>query len=130
MTVVDANVVIGFLDASNTQHERAVELLQAHASGQLTMHPVTIAEVLAGPAQMDRATAERVWASILQMGVIEAAPAATPLDVALLRATTGLPIPDCLVILSAGVPGAGNPILTFDDRLAAKARELGHAVQP
>lgn len=86
MRVLDANVVIGFLDAAN--------------------------------------------ASILQMGVVEAQPVATPLDVATLRAKTGLPIPDCPVILSAGEPSTGTAILTFDERLATEARALGYDVLP
>lgn len=126
--VVDANVVIGFLDKTNANHARAVELLLAHESEPLVMHEVTLAEVLAGPAQIDRTAAERVWASILQLGITAAATTASPLEVAQLRASTGLPIPDCLVILAAGDPAAGNPILTFDERLAVKARALGYAV--
>lgn len=74
--------------------------------------------------------AERVWASVLQLGVIPAAPEPAPLEVAVLRAATGLPIPDCLVLLAAGEPAADHVILTFDARLAARARELGYAVQP
>lgn len=130
MRVLDANVVIGFLDAANAQHQRAVELLTADASERFVMHPATIAEVLTGPARRDRAGAARVWASILQMGVVEAQPAATPLDVATLRAKTGLPISDGLVILSAGEPSTGTAILTFDERLATEARALGYDVLP
>lgn len=128
--VLDANIVIGFLDSTNANHARAVELLRAHESEPLVMHEVTLAEVLAGPAQIDRTAAERVWASILQLGITRATTAASPLEVAQLRASTGLPIPDCLVILTAGEPAAGNPILTFDERLAIKARALGYVVAP
>ncbi|WP_206446387.1 PIN domain-containing protein [Agrococcus sp. KRD186] len=130
MNVVDANVVVGFLDSTNANHARAVELLGARESEPLVMHEVTMAEVLAGPAQVDRAAAERVWTSMLQMGIRQAATAASPLDVAQLRASTGLPIPDCLVILTAGKPATGHPILTFDEWLAAKARALGYSVAP
>lgn len=128
MNVLDANVVIGFLDRENALHERAVRLLKAHEGESFSMHPVTVAEVLAGPAQLDRANAASVWASILQMGIVDAVPDATPLDVAVMRASTGLPIPDCLVILSSGDPAYKNPIITFDERLAAKASELGYVV--
>lgn len=130
MNVVDANVLIGFLDHTNANHAPAVELLQAREREPLVMHEVTMAEVLAGPAQIDRAAAERVWASMLQMGIRQARTAGSPLEIAQLRASTGLPIPDCLVILTAGEPATGNPILTFDERLAAKARALGYAVAP
>lgn len=130
VNVVDANVVIGFLDSSNANHARSVELLQARETESLVMHEVTLAEVLAGPAQIDRAAAERVWETVLRMGITQAATGASPLEVAQLRASTGLPIPDCLVILTAGDPSAGNAILTFDERLAAKARALGYVVAP
>lgn len=130
VNVLDANVVIGFLDREDAHHGRAVELLAAHQDEPFSMHEVTLAEVLAGPAQVGKAAAARVWAHILQMGVGQAEPTATPLDVALLRASTGLPIPDCLVILTAGDPSAGHRILSFDERLAARARELAYTVLP
>lgn len=130
MIVLDANVVIGFLDGSNANHARAVELLDALAGEPLVMHEVTQAEVLAGPAQLGAEAAERVWATILRLGVVQANPQTTPLGIARLRAVTGLPIPDCLVILSAGDAVAGNRVLTFDERLAAKARQLGYTVLP
>lgn len=130
MTVLDANVVIGFLDRTNANHEQAVELLRECEGEPLGMHAVTIAEVLAGPAQLSRTAAQQVWAHIHDLGVTQLEAVASPLEVAVMRATTGLPIPDCLVILSAGTPAAGNAILTFDTRLAAKARDLGHVVRP
>lgn len=126
--VLDANVVIGVLDATNAHHARAVELIAAHENEQFVMHEVTVAEVLAGPAQTGRAAAEQVWATMLELGITTVHPNATPLEVALLRAATGLPIPDCLVILSVGKPGEDASILSFDARLAARARELGHTV--
>ncbi len=130
VNVLDANVVIGFLDGANANHARAVELMRAHEGEPFMMHEITIAEVLAGAAQIDRPAAEQVWSDILQMGIAQADPTATALEVALLRAATGLPIPDCLVVLAAGDPADGNAILTFDERLAAKARSLGHTVLP
>jgi predicted nucleic acid-binding protein len=42
---------------------------------------------------------------------------------AALRAGTGLKLPDCCVLQAAEQAHAG--IATFDDRLAAAARELG-----
>lgn len=130
MNVLDANVVIGFLDGANANHEQAVALLGSRLGEPLGMHEVTIAEVLAGPAQLGRAAAQQVWAAIQELGVSPLDRVASPLDVALMRSSAGLPIPDCLVILSAGPVSDANPILTFDERLASKARQMGYTVLP
>jgi predicted nucleic acid-binding protein len=56
------------------------------------------------------------------------APRDQPARLAGLRASTGLTLPDCCVLLAAEqVDGA---IVTFEDRLAAAARERGIDVRP
>ena len=50
------------------------------------------------------------------------------LRLALLRAQTGLKLPDCCVLLAAADASAQS-IATFDDRLAKVARDSGIAVR-
>lgn len=138
LIVLDANVVIGFLDETNAHYSRSVELLGEYEYEPWVMHEITIAEVLAGPAKTGKAAAEKVWLAIQELGIIpaqswesqsnERQSRISPLAVATLRAQTGLPIPDCLVVLTSGDPVAGNQIMTFDERLATKAGELGYAI--
>lgn len=128
--ILDANVVIAFMEDSNALHGRAVELLDLQEDEQLLMHETTMAEVLVGPAGRGDAALDRAYARLIEMQIERVGTGASPADVAKLRARTGLPIPDCLVILTAAPPDDDTTILTFDQRLAGKARELGYAVAP
>jgi predicted nucleic acid-binding protein len=47
----------------------------------------------------------------------------SPVRLAMLRADTGLRLPDCCVLLAA--QQTGGSVLTFDDRLARVAEGLG-----
>lgn len=58
--VVDASVLIAHFDAGDAHHERAETLLLAVADEPLAASPLTLAEVLVGPARagrLDAATA-------------------------------------------------------------------------
>jgi predicted nucleic acid-binding protein len=78
--------------------------------------------VLVGPVragQLDRATAALAQLQVTTVDLRADAPA----RLAVLRAGTGLKLPDCCVLQAAEQAQAA--IATFDDRLAAAARELG-----
>lgn len=128
MIVLDAIVVISFLDEANALHGRSVELLGENEYEPWVMHDITLAEVLAGPAKTGAEATERVWQAIQSLGVISSKSEISSTDIAMLRAQTGLPIPDCLVVLTAEEVDSGNQIMTFDERLADKAMELGYTV--
>ncbi|MCW4386314.1 type II toxin-antitoxin system VapC family toxin [Salinibacterium sp. SYSU T00001] len=125
MIVLDASVVIAFLDASDPHHERAVRMIESHAADGFAMHPLTLAEVLVGAVRIGRAA--RLLADLRVMGVRTHAPSEDePLTLAELRADTGLKMPDCCVLtVATQQPG---PLATFDDQLARAAAELGVAV--
>jgi predicted nucleic acid-binding protein len=124
--VLDASVLIAHLDASDAHHERAGALLLDVAHESLGASPLSLAEVLVGPAragQLDRATAVLHQLEVTSVRLDEDAPA----RLAVLRAGTSLKLPDCWVLLAAEqVRGA---VATFDDRLAAAARERGFVVR-
>ena len=122
MIVLDASVLIAHLDVSDVYHDRAFGLLQALAEESFAASALTVAEVLVGPARaggLERATATLRALGVETVPIGDAAPAA----LAGLRAATGLKLPDCCVLLASEQIGGG--LATFDDRLAAAARERG-----
>jgi predicted nucleic acid-binding protein len=52
LTVVDANVLIGWLDDRDAPHDAAIEILTA--VDWFIVHPLTLAEVLVHPARHGR----------------------------------------------------------------------------
>lgn len=126
MIVLDASVLIAHLDASDAHHERAGALLLDVADEPLGASPLSLAEVLVGPAragQLDRATAVLTQLAVTNVRLDEDAPA----RLAVLRAGTSLKLPDCCVLLAA--EQTHGAIATFDDRLATAARERGFVVR-
>jgi predicted nucleic acid-binding protein len=120
--VVDASVLIAQLDERDAQHARAVEALLGVAEQPLGCSPITLAEVFVGPARHGRLDAARNAVAELALHDIPLAPDA-PARLAILRAGTGLKLPDCCVLLAAQDAGA-DAVLTFDDRLAGAAERL------
>ena len=119
MIVVDASVLIAHLDESDALHDRAVDALLAAAEQPLGCSPITLAEVLVGPARAGRLREART--AVTDLGVV-----GIPLGdgaaarLATLRAETALKMPDCCVLLAAEDAEA-EAVLTFDDRLARAA---------
>ena len=119
MIVVDASVLIAHLDENDALHARAIDALVANAEQPLGCSPITLAEVLGGPARTGRLADARN--AIADLGVTE-----VPLGdgaaarLAALRAETALKMPDCCLLLAAEDAQA-QAVLTFDDRLARAA---------
>ncbi|MDO8363288.1 MAG: PIN domain-containing protein [Actinomycetota bacterium] len=113
MIVVDASVLIAYLDPYDAHHSAAVELL-ANATPPLLLHPVTAAEVLVAPVR--RRVAESVWADLVAIGVEVDHSPIDPLQLAQLRVETGCKMPDCCVLAVAAARAAA--VVTFDERLA------------
>ena len=122
MIVLDASVIIAMLRPADAHHERARSILDQHAADGFLAHTVTLAEVLVDPVRLGRG-AQRL-ADLRTMGVhVLTADANEPLQLAELRATTGLRLPDCCVLLAA--TRGPSALATFDDRLAKAAATLG-----
>jgi predicted nucleic acid-binding protein len=124
--VLDACVLIAHFDAEDALHEDARNLLRSVADEPFGTSTLTQAEVLVGPARVGRL--DRAVAALAQLGV-RTVPMETdaPMRLAMLRAETGLKLPDCCVLLAAEQAG-GAHIATFDDRLCGVARQRGFAV--
>lgn len=127
MIVLDASVLIAHLDANDVHHEESVALLRDAAGQELAANVITVAEVMVGPARARRAhVLEEALAALGVRRVALLADDAAPL--ATLRATTGLRMPDCCVLLTAR--SAGATLATMDRRLTETARRLGVVVVP
>jgi predicted nucleic acid-binding protein len=124
--ILDACVLIAHFDESDAFHQDAGELLQSVADEPLGASPMTLAEILVGPARagrLDRATAALAQLQVSAVPLAEDA----PVRLAVLRAGTSLKLPDCCVLLAAQQV-SGAAIATFDARLGAVAREHGVTV--
>ncbi len=122
MIVLDASVVIAFLDPSDSNHERAAGLMEQHAAPGFLMHQLTLAEVLVGAVRGGRGSQLFEDLTAIGVGVHESAPSEVLL-LAELRAGTGLRMPDCCVLVVARQEDL--PLATFDKQLAQVARSLG-----
>ena len=112
MIVVDASVLIAYLDPNDAHHAAAVEVLAA-AVPPLLVHPVTAAEVLV--AAVRQGVADDVWADLVAIGVEVDDTPTDPMQLARLRVETGCKMPDCCVLACAA--GRGIGVATFDERL-------------
>jgi predicted nucleic acid-binding protein len=120
--VLDASVLIAYLDAEDAQHEAAESLLAREIDDEFAANPLTLAEVLVGPSRTGRLDAAR--SALRDLEIIERPfPADTAVRLAGLRADTGLRMPDCCVLLAA--QDATARVAAFDARLLRAAEALG-----
>jgi predicted nucleic acid-binding protein len=116
--VLDASVLIAFLDGDDKHHAAAEQLLMQAIDDDLAVNPLTLAEVLVVPVRDGRL--DPVLAALSALEVQELPfPADAALRLAQLRAATGLKMPDCCVILAA--EHAAATLASFDERLAQTA---------
>jgi predicted nucleic acid-binding protein len=120
--VLDASVLIAYLDAEDAQHQKAETLLAREIDDEFAANPLTLAEVVVGPSRAGRLDAVR--SALRELEVAEQPfPADTAVRLGRLRADTGLRMPDCCVLLAAQNTAAR--IAAFDERLLRGAEELG-----
>ena len=125
MIVVDASILIAFLDGTDNHHAAAERLLAQAADDELAVNSLTLAEVLVAPVREGRADAVAAALTALEVRELSFPPDAA-LRLAQLRATTGLKLPDCCVVLAAEtVAGA---VASFDKRLLGVAEMRNLAV--
>ena len=118
MIVLDASVLIAYLDGEDGHHAAAETLLAQAIEDDLAVSSLTLAEVLVAPARDGRL--DPVLAALCDLEVQELPfPADTAVRLAQLRATTGLKMPACCVLLAA--EDAGASVATFDEGLAQAA---------
>ncbi len=123
MIVLDASALIAQLDSTDAHHQRARELLLDSSEQQLGASVITLAEALVSPAQAGRLDEAHNALHELAVKPIDLGADSAP-SLALLRAETGLRMPDCCVLHAAAKTGA-ETIATFDERLALAASARG-----
>ena len=126
--VLDTCVLIAFSRQDDPHHRRAMEVLAA-PNAEFVVNPVTMAEYLIKPAQLDRdiqADMDRLCrkASIRVVSQAELeAETPWPVTLAGVRAATGLKMPDTIVLATAKLLGA--TVATFDETLRKAADKQG-----
>ncbi len=128
MIILDASILIAHLESADSHHARATEILLAHCDGEFASSTVTLAEVLVGAIRADRGDHARDALAEMQIHNV-GLQADAAWELAQLRVSTGLKLPDCCVLYAArNLPPA--PVATFDARLAAGAATLGIGIVP
>jgi predicted nucleic acid-binding protein len=113
--VFDARVLIAYLDGDDAQHAIAENLLAREIDDEFAANSLTLAEVLVAPSRQGRLG--EVQRALDDLDVRELPfPADSAVQLARLRAETGLKMPDCCVLLAA--EAADARVASFDDRLA------------
>lgn len=122
MIVLDASVLIGYLDAANAHHRLATALLTREVDEDLAANLLTVAEILVAPTRTGQH--QRVLDILDDLAVATLQlPVGAPVALAQLRAETKLKMPDCCVLFSARDHKAR--LASFDERVVAAARDLG-----
>lgn len=124
MIVLDASFMIAYLRDQDAHHHRAVSLMGKAEFLGCTASAITWAEALVAAARAGRLA--EVKAALDAVVDVVPLPENTHVQLAALRAETGLKLPDCCVVLAAESSGSG--IATFDGPLAKAARARGIAI--
>ena len=122
MIVFDASVLIAYLDGDDDLHRDAESLLADVIDDDFGANSLTLAEVLVLPARTGRM--EAVLAALRDLDLSELSfPDDSAVGLARLRASTGLKMPDCCVLLAAEDQRA--TVASFDHRLVQAAEDRG-----
>ena len=125
MIVLDANVLIAFLDADDAHHENAVGLFEHRFLDGFAASVLTVAESLVHPTRVGRhdaalAALDAVGLTVLTLESSHAA------ELARVRTEYRLRMPDA-VTLHAAI-STHSELATFDDALIAAATKAGVTV--
>lgn len=115
LIVIDASVVIAFLDADDAHHEGAVAALTTSRADRLVIPASAYAEVLVGPMRRSRSMADVVDHALADLNVeVVSVTRDIAMRAARLRASqTSLRLPDALVLATGDLLEA-TAVLTAD----------------
>jgi predicted nucleic acid-binding protein len=120
--VLDASVLIAYLDGQDSQHRAAESLLAREIHDDFAASTLTLAEVLVAPTRSGRLAS--VQSALRALEVEEHPfPDSAAVRLAQLRVTSGLKMPDCCVLLIAD--DARARVASFDGRLTRAADAMG-----
>lgn len=128
--LIDSSVVLAYLAGGEASSSRAEELFDAFvATGRnpASMSMITVAEILVRPFRSGSSMVATAEAFLQHFAAVRLVPVSYEVarQAASLRASTGLPMPDALIVSSAIVTGAD--LIVTNDR--SWSRRLG-AVDP
>lgn len=127
MIVLDASVLIAYLDSDDSHHAAAETLFMEAVDEDIAANPLTLAEVLVAPARQGNLDLAQTALRALEVSELPFPPD-TSVRLAQLRASTGLKMPDCCVLLAA--EQATATIASFDDRLHQAATDRNLFILP
>jgi len=125
LVVLDASVVIAFLDPDDALHESAVDALAEHQHDDLVASASVYAEILVGPFRKGAQAVAAVEA-FLEDFAVRIEPITPPIARAAARLRGGskrVRLPDALVLATADEVGA-DAVLTGDDSWAKISRRV------
>lgn len=122
MIVLDASVLVAYLDGDDTHHAAAEALLKDVVDDQLAASPLTLAELLVVSARNGRLPLAQAALRDLEVAELPF-PQDPALLLAQLRASTQLKMPDCCALLAAESSNAS--LASFDDQLVQAAADRG-----
>jgi predicted nucleic acid-binding protein len=125
LIVLDASVIIGFLDATDEHHEAAIAALDTVAAHDLVLPATAYAEVLVAPARKGSGAVDRVDEALAALTVrLEPISPSIARAAATLRARhRSLRLPDALVLATAVLLGA-TTVLTADRAWSKISRKV------
>lgn len=129
--VLDASVLVAVQNPRDALHDSAFSMLDDAADRPWLLAPLTLTELLVGPARVGgEAAARQLMGWLVDLGVevlptpeVRGPEVSGAIELAVLRARTGLKLPDC-VVLAAAVQEAAA-LATLDRRLAEAAAARG-----
>ena len=125
LVVVDASVVIAFLDSDDRLHDPAVQALTAHQHDELVIPASVYAEILVGPYRSGAKAVAEVESFLADFSVrTEPVSAAIARAAARIRSRSkSLRLPDALVLATAAELEADR-VLTGDASWARSGRRV------
>lgn len=116
---LDASVVIGFLEPTDANHERAVRALRECVHDRFVLPASAYSEALVRPLAIGAEEHVETFVERLQVDVVPADREVAWLAAKLRSGDGGLRLPDALVLATARLRGAR--LLSFDERLVQLA---------
>lgn len=115
LVVLDASVVIAFLDSRDAHHPAAVAALAANRAAELVLPASVYAEILVGPWRQGPEAVARIERFVADLALrIEPLSAAIAGEAVRLRARhSALKLPDAFVLATGDILGAAR-VLTAD----------------
>jgi predicted nucleic acid-binding protein len=119
--LLDSSAFIAFLNPADKHNSDATQRIASAQS--IEIHEVSVAESLVRASAHEAVphvlfVLERLEATIVNSTGVEGA-----VRVAIIRHSSGLPLPDCYVVDAARE--LGEPVLSFDAKLNQAAQEMG-----